>query len=300
MMMNLRRYSFRNQRTIAHRVELLGVGFLTGASVRLAFQPAPPSTGIVFIRVDQRPVTRIAAQVGNVTGTARRTTLGHEPAQVALVEHVLSALAGLRIDNCYVELNAPEPPGLDGSAQRFVDILRHAGAVLQPARHTVWCVEQPVTLSQSGATLTLYPPTHDELKISYALDYGANSAIDRQLCTQVITPETFSNAIAPCRTFLLEDEAAELRRQGLGSRTTAADLLVFGRKGPIDNTLRFANEPARHKILDLVGDLSLFGHDLRGHVVACRSGHPLNIELVRTLSQEVASPVCGCEERRAA
>ncbi len=95
--------------------------------------------------------------------------------------------------------------------------------------------------------------------------------------------------MAGCRTFILESEAAELRRQGLGTRTTAADLLVFGPKGPIDNRLRYANEPARHKILDLLGDLSLFGHDLRGHVVAYRSGHPLNVELAGVLSRRLAA-----------
>ena len=101
-------------------------------------------------------------------------------------------------------------------------------------------------------------------------------------------PESFRGDLAACRTFILEEEAAELRRQGLGTRTTAADLLVFGRHGPIDNRLRFANEPARHKVLDLIGDLSLLGHDLRGHVVAYRSGHPLNVELARTLHARLA------------
>ena len=142
-----------------------------------------------------------------------------------------------------------------------------------------------MVVSLHGATLALHPPVGRDLRISYALDYGPRSPIDRQLCTQVITPETFASAVAACRTFLLEEEAEELRRQGLGSRTTPADLLVFGRHGPIDNRLRFANEPARHKILDLVGDLSLLGHDLIGHIVAYRSGHPLNTELTRLLSR---------------
>ena len=105
----------------------------------------------------------------------------------------------------------------------------------------------------------------------------------------MVTPEWFADEVASCRTFILESEAAELRRQGLGARTTAADLLVFGRHGPVDNRLRYGNEPARHKVLDLVGDLALFGHDLRGHIVAYRSGHPLNVELVRVLSHKLRS-----------
>ena len=292
---HVRRHSYRYQRTIARPAALQGVGFLTGASVQLRFRPAPPDTGVVFVRTDLRPAVEIAATVDEVTGTQRRTTLGQAPAQVALVEHVLAALAGLRIDNCYAELNALEPPGLDGSARCFVDALRAAGAVLQPARRTIVYVDAPVIVSHNGATLALHPPVGDELKMSYALDYGFNSPIDRQFYTQVITPETFASEVAGCRTFILESEAAELRRQGLGSRTTVADLLVFGQRGPIDNALHWANEPARHKVLDMLGDLSLLGMDLRGHLVAYRSGHPLNVELVRVLRGqpiEGTSPYC--------
>src|SRR5262245_28425372 len=239
------------------------------------------------MRTDLHPAPSIPAHVDHVTGTTRRTTLGHAPAQVALVEHVLAALAGLRIDNCYVELDAPEPPGLDGSARRFVDVLQRAGVLLQPARRAVWCVEKPVVIRQARATLALHPPQAEELRISYLLDYGAASPIGWQMHTQTITPEDFVSNVADCRTFVLEQEAQELQRQGLGVRTTTADLLVFGPRGPIGNQLRHANEPARHKVLDLIGDLSLLGADLVGHVVAYRSGHPLNIELVRELHRQI-------------
>lgn len=289
----MRRVSYRCERTIARPAEVRGVGFLTGGMVRLRFQPAPPHSGIVFRRTDLRDVPAIVASVENVTDTQRRTTLGQAPNQVGLVEHVLAALSGLRIDNCLVLLNAPEPPGLDGSAQHFVEMLSKAEPVLQPARRYAWTVSAPVQVSQDGATLTLYPADR-ELKISYLLDYGQRSPIGRQMHSDVIRPESFANNLADCRTFILEEEAAEMRRRGLGARTTAADLLVFGPRGPIDNRLRYANEPARHKILDIVGDLSLLGHDLRGRLVAYRSGHPLNIKLARDLSRMVAdqcSPV---------
>jgi len=285
---NVRRHSYRYQRTLVQPAEIEGIGFLTGANVQLRFVPAEPDTGIVFVRTDLRTRPHIPARIDQVTGTERRTTLGRPPIQVGLVEHVLAALAGLRIDNCFVELNAPEPPGLDGSARRFVEALRCAGSVLQAARRAVWTVEHSVVVAHNGATLAIHPVGDDTLTISYLLDYGLKSPIGRQMHTTLITPEWFADNVASCRTFLLESEALELRRQGLGTRTTAADLLVFGRRGPIDNRLRYGNEPARHKILDLVGDLSLFGHDLRGHVVAYRSGHPLNIELVRTLSRQLA------------
>jgi UDP-3-O-[3-hydroxymyristoyl] N-acetylglucosamine deacetylase len=285
----VKRLSYRYQRTIGHSAQVRGIGLLTGASVCIHFHPAPPSTGIVFIRTDLHPRVLIPARVEQVSGTQRRTTLGQPPAHVALVEHVLAALAGLRIDNCYVELNAAEPPGLDGSSQGFVEVLWEAGALLQPARRGIWGVEESVVVRQRSATLTLHPPEDDnELKISYLLDFGLGSSIGRQVHTQVITPESFAGNIAGCRTFILEEEVAELRRQGLGARTTTADLLVFGSRGPVNNRLRFANEPARHKVLDVLGDLSLLGQDLRGHLVACRSGHPLNVELVRLLSDSIA------------
>jgi UDP-3-O-acyl N-acetylglucosamine deacetylase len=283
----VRRLSYRHQRTVARPAEVRGVGFLTGADVTLRFRPAPPGAGVVFVRTDLGPAVTVPAQIDRVTGTQRRTTLGRPPAQVELVEHVLAALAGLRIDNCFVEVNAPEPPGLDGSAQGFVKALRQAGAALQPARREVWTVDAPVVVAQKGATLALHPGGGDHLKVSYTLDYGMDSPIGRQTHTQVISPEGFANDLACCRTFLLETEAIDLRRRGLGARTGMSDLLVFGRWGPIRNTLRHANEPARHKVLDVVGDLSLLGHDLRGHVVAYRSGHHLNVELARALARQL-------------
>jgi UDP-3-O-[3-hydroxymyristoyl] N-acetylglucosamine deacetylase len=294
----VRRLNYRCQRTIGRPVDIQGLGFLTGAMVRLRFLPAPPDCGVVFVRGDLNPRTFIPARIDQVTGTQRRTTLGKPPAQVGLVEHVLAALAGLRIDNCFVELNAPEPPGLDGSAIGFVELLMDAKITMQRARQPIWHVEESVVLRLGGATLAYHPWDEDALKISYLLDYGWQSPIPRQMHTQVITPEQFCSELAACRTFILESEADELRRQGLGARTTAADLLVFDRSGKvIDNHLRFANEPARHKILDIIGDLALLGQDLRGHVVAYRSGHPLNVELVRTLSGQLGF---GCSGARLA
>jgi UDP-3-O-acyl-N-acetylglucosamine deacetylase len=294
---------------LAGPAEVRGVGFLTGAAVHLRFLPAPPNAGVVFVRTDLRPPVCVPAHVGQVTGVSRRTTLGRPPAQIGLVEHVLAALAGLRIDNCHVELNAPEPPGLDGSARAFVDALLTAGTRLQPARRPVFAVDETTVASHGAACLALHPPGvrhgcvsrawtgstaadtavahHDGLVVSYFLDYGPRSSIGRQVYTETITPSTFAESVAPSRTFILESEAEELRRQGLGSRTTSADLLVFGPRGPIANRLRFGNEPARHKVLDILGDLSLIGVDLCGHVTACRSGHPLNITLARTLYERL-------------
>jgi UDP-3-O-acyl N-acetylglucosamine deacetylase len=283
----VKRVNYRFQRTIARPAELHGIGYLTGQDVRLRFRPAPASSGVVFVRTDLGPQAAITATVDEVTGTNRRTTLGQPPVTVGLVEHVLASLAGLHIDNCVVEVDAPEPPGLDGSADAFVHALTRAGIVMQSERRTIWGVDEPVIVASRDATLALHPSEGPGLRISYLLNYGLRSPIGRQTHTMTVNPASFAGTIAPCRTFLLEEEAIVLRNQGLGKRTQVSDLLVFGRRGPINNALRFADEPARHKVLDILGDLSLLGHDLCGHVVAYRSGHPLNVELVRVLSQRI-------------
>ena len=288
----MRRIGFRHQRTLARPAEVRGVGFITGARTRLRFHPAPPNTGLVFVRTDLpgRPAT--PARADRVTGTARRTTLGPPESGVTLVEHVLATLAGLRIDNCVIELDAPEPPGLDGSAFGFVEAVAAAGAVLQSHRRGVWAVAEPVVVSHGGATIGLYPPdeeTGPALRASYILDYGPQAVIPRQAYTVSVTPETFARDVSACRTFLLEREAHELRRHGVGTHLTASELLVFGPAGLIDNRLRFADEPARHKVLDLVGDLALFGADVVGRIVAYRSGHAMNVALAQQLAARMAA-----------
>lgn len=281
---------FRPQRTLAAPAEVSGVGFVTGARVRLRFLPAGPDQGVTFVRTDRPGRLSLSADASRVRGTERRTTLGTGADSVTLVEHVLSALAGLRIDNCLIEIDGPEPPGLDGSAQGFVEALLAAGTVLQSRARTVWAAEQPVTVSQSGATVTLYPcalGAPHTLRISYRLDYGIASPIASQCHTMELKPNNYTAELASCRTFVLESEAESLRSQGIGRHLTAKELLVFGRRGPIDNTLRFANEPARHKLLDLIGDLALSRADFAGHLVAYRSGHALNILLATQLMQMI-------------
>ena len=263
------------------------MGLVTGAKVRLRFCRAPANTGIAFLRTDVPGAVPVPARPERVTGTQRRTTLGAGVNQITLVEHVLAALGGLRIDNCIVEMDGPEPPGLDGSARGFVEALLKGGVASQDAGRGIWGVDEPIIIRQDGATLSLHPAAEIGLRISYFLDYGLRSPIAPQTHTETITPECFQNELADCRTFILEAEAEELQRQGIGRHLTPAHVLVFGRRGPVGNRLRRPNEPARHKILDLVGDLALCSFDLAGHLVAYRSGHPLNVELGRTLAQTV-------------
>lgn len=287
------RHNEREQRTIQRPVEVEGIGYVTGATIRLRFVPADPSTGIVFVRTDLSPEVEIPATVDQVVDTSRRTTLGKGTGQISLVEHVLAALAGMRIDNCRVEINAPEPPGMDGSSQDFVDALLQAGVEHQHSTRPVWQVEEAIRFSHKGTTITLYPDTGSHLKATYYLDYGLHPSLRKHSYTNVITPETFRQRIAPCRTFILESEVEMLRAMGLGKNTSEADLLVYGKDGIIGNTERFADEPARHKVLDMIGDLALLGVNLCGHVIGYRTGHPQNVELVRLLDQQLHRERCA-------
>jgi UDP-3-O-[3-hydroxymyristoyl] N-acetylglucosamine deacetylase/3-hydroxyacyl-[acyl-carrier-protein] dehydratase len=273
----------RRQRTIARAAGVRGVSFLHGADVSLRFVPAGADAGVAFVRTDLPGRPEVAAHVRNVVPRQRRTTLQHGEAVVEMVEHVMAALAGLRIDNCRVEIDAPETPGCDGSSQAFVDALGGAGvAELDRERETL-VIDRPLTVREGAASLTAHPGDGESYVLSYQLDYGRQSTIGAQSLFLDVSPETFRRELAPSRTFLLEAEAQALRQAGIGTRTTEKDLLIFGPHGVIGNELRYPDECVRHKILDMVGDLALLGTDLCGHVVAHRSGHQLNAGLVRKL-----------------
>jgi UDP-3-O-acyl N-acetylglucosamine deacetylase len=281
----VKRIGSRPQRTLQQPVSIRGVGFITGSPVEGRLLPAPVGSGRQFQRVDLPNAAPIPARVESVSGTDRRTTLGQGSNQVTLVEHLLSALAGLRIDNCTIELNAPEPPGLDGSAWEFVQAIQSVGAIPQKGETEIWATSQPLKVSHNGATLSLHPEAKSHLKMSYLLHYGERSIIPSQTHTLELNPSNYLDELARCRTFVLEQEAYWLQTQGIGLHLTSKELLVYGAQGVIDNELRFADEPARHKLLDMVGDLSLSGVELVGHLVGYRSGHPLNVELARQIAR---------------
>lgn len=254
-------------------------------------RPAPPHSGVVFVRGDLSPPRRIPAAVQHRVEVPRRTTLVVAGAQVEMVEHVLAALFGLGIDNCEVWVDSPELPGLDGSSQPLVEAIDAAGIVEQPARQRRLIVTDVTRVGDDECWVEARPIKGNALSIKYRLDYGPENAIGRQTIELKVTPDTFRTELASARTFLLETEAQWLRQRGLGQRVTNQDLLVFGEEGPLDNTLRMENECVRHKALDLVGDLALAGCDLVGHFIAYKSGHRLNAELVKVLLTE-----CRIEE----
>ncbi len=279
--------STRQQRTLAREASVRGVGFLTGPDVRVRFLPAEPNAGVSFVRTDLPGHPRVPVAIEHVAERQRRTTLETSVAKVEMVEHVLAALAGLRIDNCVIEIDAPETPGCDGSSAAFVDAIRDAGIEEQPAIRQVFVVDRPYSVRDGDAMIAIHPPIHDGLVVSYSLDYGRHNPIGRQSFFAHIEPDTFTEELSKSRTFLLKEEADALRAQGVGSRTCTRDLIIFGPNGPIDNELRYPEEPARHKVLDVVGDLSIFGRDLCGHVIGYKSGHRQNAELVRQLAEAV-------------
>ncbi|MEO8494048.1 MAG: UDP-3-O-acyl-N-acetylglucosamine deacetylase [Planctomycetota bacterium] len=276
----------RSQHTIAKTVEVTGFGYWSGKDIRVEFRPAEPGTGLVFVRRDIASLPRIPALVANRIETPLRTTLVSKGVSVEMVEHVLAACAGLEVDNCEIWIDRPEMPGCDGSSQIFVDALTDAGIVEQAARRQRLIVAELTRVGDDDNWVEIRPRKQGGFSLKYRLDYGSESAIGRQTIELVVTPKAFRSELAPARTFLLEAEAEWLRGQGLGTRVTTKDLLVFGDNGPIDNELRFENECVRHKALDLVGDFALAGCEIVGQVIAYRSGHRLNAELVRALLSE--------------
>jgi UDP-3-O-acyl N-acetylglucosamine deacetylase len=270
---------------------LPGVGFITGTRVRVRLAPAPANAGIVFRRIDLPGSPAVPAHVSQITSTNRRTTIGPPATGVTLTEHLMAALAGLRIDNCTIELDGFEPPGLDGSAGGFTELLLRTGVQVQSALRPIWSVDRPLVVAANGATITLHPAEGKSLRASYILDYGLNAPIPRQIYTLEVTPENFAVEVARCRTFATEQEARMFQAMGVAPHLSAAEVVVFGPRGPIDNRLRFADEPARHKVLDMLGDLAMCGFDLAGHLVACRAGHALNAELARRLAELAAATI---------
>ena len=251
--------------------------------MRVEFRPAPAGTGVVFVRTDLPKPARIPALVAHRIEVPRRTTLACNKARVEMVEHILAALAGLQIDNCEVAVNEPEMPGCDGSSQPFVTAIEQAGVVEQDAVREQLVVREVTRLGDENSWIEARPATAPGLSIRYRLDYGPGNAIGRQTLSINVTPQKFRAELASCRTFLLKAEADWLIAQGLGNRASLTDLLIFGEHGPIENVLRFSDECVRHKVLDVVGDLALSGCDVVGQIVAHKSGHRLNAELVRML-----------------
>jgi UDP-3-O-acyl N-acetylglucosamine deacetylase len=277
----------RRQCTVARPVSVTGFGYFSGRDVRVEFWPAAENAGVTFVRHDIGPAARVPAQVSLRIDAPRRTTLDLNGIRVEMVEHILAALAGLRIDNCEVWVDAAEMPGCDGSAAAFVEAIDAAGIAEQRRAVRQIVVDRPIRVGDGDCWIEAQPPRTAGLSISFELDYSSEPAIGRQRFTLDTTPDSFRRELAACRTFIPQDVARGMLAQGLGQRVTPQDLLIFGPHGPIDNVLRFADECVRHKLLDVIGDLALTGCEVIGHVVAHRCGHQLHAELAKRLLEQV-------------
>lgn len=286
----------RKQRTIRREKELRGTGLHEGLAAVLKVRPAAADTGVTFVRTDLPSRPRVPANVAHLAERSRRTALvGPEDAEVHTVEHFLSCCTALGVDNLEVELSGPECPGMDGSARAFLELLEAAEPVELEADRASVELEEPVSVRAGAASLVAFP-ADEGLSISYTLDYGVNYPGLQQVSTRV-TPEAFGVELASARTFCLEAEAEQLQAAGLGKGATYENTLVIGTEGVIENELRWPDEFARHKALDLLGDLFMLGADLNAHVVAHRSGHAANLQLVAELRKRAAAAAAGPRRR---
>ncbi len=277
------------QRTINREVSLKGIGLHTGNQVEVKFKPSLPNTGINFIRVDLPQKPTIQAHILNlidISPSLRRTSIGLPDAEVRTIEHLMATLSGLQIDNLIIEIDGNEVPGFDGSSLPFVEILKEAGIEIQSQSKRNFSIREPIWVEEKDAAITLLPST--EFRISYTLSYNHPLLKAQYLNLNFLNPEVFEKEIAPARTFCLQEESDELLKQGLGKGANYENTLVVGEKGVIKNKPRFEDEFARHKVLDLIGDLNLLGYSLKGHIIALKSGHPLNIKLLKKIESQKA------------
>jgi len=277
------------QNTIAKNVTLEGIGLHSGEKVRVTFKGAPPGHGIQFVRVDLPGKPTIQGNLSSLMDVGerpRRTSLKNGNAEVQTVEHLMAALFALELDNVIVEIDGVELPGLDGSAREFFEALQKGGVTSQNQPRQLFRVREPIFIDDNGASLTILPS--EQFRISYVLSYP-HPRLSAQFYDITLNGNNFAKEVLPSRTFVLRQEADALRQKGMGRGANYQNTLVIDETGVIDNTLRFEDEFARHKVLDLIGDLYLLGYPIQGHIIAYRSGHPLNMQLLRKLKEQEES-----------
>ncbi|MFT5207369.1 MAG: UDP-3-O-[3-hydroxymyristoyl] N-acetylglucosamine deacetylase [Candidatus Omnitrophota bacterium] len=267
----------RLQRTIRESGQILGLGVHSGEECCLKFKPLPENSGIVFCRKDlAEEMTWVVGQPGFETplnGDLRQTTLGSDTGSIKTIEHLMAALWALGICNLSIEVMGGEIPILDGSSLDFINAFNDMGIIDQTVTKPEFVLKEPLFVSGKQSAILALPSAG--FSITYTLDYPHPQLKAMTLAIN-INPEEFIEKIAPARTFCTKDEAQQLLDLGYGKGANTNNTLVLAEDGPIENVLRFDNEPVRHKILDLVGDLSLLGYDFKAQIIAIRSGHALN------------------------
>jgi UDP-3-O-[3-hydroxymyristoyl] N-acetylglucosamine deacetylase len=281
------------QRTLRRAVSCVGIGLHSGRKVTLSLKPAPAEFGIRFRRSDLGGL-EVPATVKHVGGINYATGLTRDAVKVDTVEHLLAALVSLGIDNVVVELNSPEVPIMDGSADPFIHLIHEAGVrqLGKPRRYLK--VQRPLSLSRHDKSIAVYPSEH--FKVTYTIAYD-HPLLQHQTRTIQVTEASFVEDIAPARTFTFLNEVEMLRQQGLALGGSLDNAIVIGDTGVLNSALRFEDEFVRHKILDVIGDMALVGYPIVGHLVANKGGHALHTAFAAHVLEEsdawtiVESPV---------
>jgi len=300
----------KNQRTIAKETSCVGTGLHTGVESKITFKPAPEDFGIRFKRMDVDGCPEIKADIDHVVDISRGTTIEENGVRIHTVEHALAACVGIGLDNVLIELSEKEPPVMDGSAIDFVEALLKAGVVKQNVPKNYLHIDEAVGYTDAARGVDIHIMPSDQFRVTFMLDYDYKS-LGTQFTTMDEVEKNFATEIAPARTFCFLSEIEHLKEEGLikGGNIDNAVVIVdktideeeakklselfgiekeisLGSNGTLGGTeFRFDNEPVRHKALDLIGDLALLGMPIQGHVIASKSGHAANVELVKEIKK---------------
>ena len=271
----------RNQQTLAAPVTCSGVGLHSGQPATMTLRPAPPNTGVVFVIRNGKANAPLAASIENLVPTELCTAIHSNGFQVKTIEHVLAALAGLEIDNVYIDVTAGEVPVMDGSAAPFVRLIQSVGCISQNRRQPYLKIMAPIEVSEGSKRVRIEPSATP--RITYTIHYD-HPSIKTQTYMHECSADNFAQHIAEARTFGFLHEVQALWARGLGQGGTLENTVVLSEDGVVNESgLRFPNEFVRHKILDLIGDFSLLGMPFIGHLSAERSGHALHNRLVKQI-----------------
>lgn len=275
------------QQTIGRPATYSGIGLHSGSRVNMTFLPAPPGTGIRFRRVDLEARPEIEAKVENVVETNRSTTIGKGNTRILTVEHVLATFAGYGIDNAIVELDANEPPIADGSAREYCKMIDSAGIVAQPEAREPYRVTAPLEIQAGETQMALFP--HDGFKITCTS--SDKQGRFTQFYSVEVNPKSWEKELAHARTFCFFEEIEYLIKNGLIKGGSLENAVVVRDDAVLTTEpLRYANEFVRHKMLDIIGDLSLIGRPIYGHVIAVKPSHSSNCELARQITNQMRRP----------
>ena len=276
-----------HQQTIANSVSCSGIGVHSGRTVNLTIRPAPVNHGIRFIRVDLPGHPGVTAHFNNVVDTSLATVIGAEGCIVSTVEHLMAGLAGMSIDNAIVEVDGYEMPIMDGSAGPFTRLIESAGILSQDGPKCYFKVTRPISLSENGKSVTIHPS--DEFRITCTIVFD-HPLIGSQTCDYVINREIFAKEICSARTFGFLQEAEMMKRYGLGRGGSLDNAVIIDGDHVLnEGGLRWPDEFVRHKCLDCIGDFSLIGMPIMGHIVTSKSGHAFNHAFLEKFFQEKES-----------